>query len=108
MASLCRLRWTRIGGGGTCLRCDRWRLIQRACVDPTVCLMFAYDRHRLYFGPYHTPIFRYGAKVTCEVRGEVRIVGSACRIQWFVRSREMRQVAGAVRLASPSRHRSKL
>jgi len=43
------------------------------------------DRHKLHFGPYHTPPFRYGRKVDREYRGEVRIVGiSAARIPWPV------------------------
>lgn len=38
---------------------------------------------KLHFGPYKTPVFRYGATVVCEVRGEVRIVGlSDDRIPW--------------------------
>jgi len=41
------------------------------------------DRHKLRFGPYNTPRFKYGAKVVCEVRGEVTIVGMTDgRIQW--------------------------
>jgi hypothetical protein len=42
-------------------------------------------RHKLHFGPYRTPRFRYGQKVIDERRGEVRIVGtSAGRIPWPV------------------------
>ena len=41
------------------------------------------DRFRLRFGPYRTPRFRYGKIVSCEVRGEVRIVGlSDALIPW--------------------------
>jgi hypothetical protein len=29
----------------------------------------------LLFGPYHTPPFRHGQVVLCEVRGYVKIVG---------------------------------
>jgi hypothetical protein len=32
------------------------------------------DSYKLHFGPYRTPRFKYGAKVECEARGEVRIV----------------------------------
>jgi hypothetical protein len=28
-------------------------------------------RHHLLFGPYQTPIFKYGDVVICELRGEV-------------------------------------
>jgi len=45
--------------------------------------MPSYDRNKLHFGPYRTPAFRYGAKVECEARVEVMIVGlSDARIQW--------------------------
>lgn len=41
------------------------------------------DRHKLRFGPFATPRFRYGQRVRCAVRGEVIIVGlSASRIPW--------------------------
>jgi hypothetical protein len=41
------------------------------------------DRHKLHFGPYRTPCFKYGAKVECEVRGEVTIWKlTAARIPW--------------------------
>ena len=33
------------------------------------------DRHQLLFGPYRTPRFRYGQVVTCELRGQVELVG---------------------------------
>jgi hypothetical protein len=33
------------------------------------------DRFRLHFGPYKTPIFKYGDVVICDVRGEVELVG---------------------------------
>jgi hypothetical protein len=37
----------------------------------------------LYFGPYETPRFKYGAMVTDESRGRVKIVGlSDARIPW--------------------------
>lgn len=38
---------------------------------------------QLHFGPYIAPAFRYGAKVVCEVRGDVRIIGlSDAPIPW--------------------------
>ena len=41
------------------------------------------DRFRLRFGPYKTPRFRNGKVVSCEVPGEVRIVGlSDAPIPW--------------------------
>ncbi len=41
------------------------------------------DSHKLRFGSYATPRFRYGQRVSCAVRGEVIIVGlSAGRIPW--------------------------
>jgi hypothetical protein len=41
------------------------------------------DRFKLLFGPYRTPRSRYGDVVTCEMRGEVNIVGlSEARIPW--------------------------
>jgi hypothetical protein len=43
------------------------------------------NRHKLHFGPYRTPRFKYGANVDCEVRGEVTIVKlSDGRIPWPV------------------------
>jgi hypothetical protein len=33
------------------------------------------DRHKLLFGPYQTPRFRYGSRVMCELRGQVELVG---------------------------------
>ena len=46
------------------------------------------DRHRLHFGPYPTPRFRYGAVVWCEVRGEVTIAGlTDAPIPWPVGKR---------------------
>jgi hypothetical protein len=40
-------------------------------------------RHKLRFGPYHTPRFRYGQRVECLARGDVTIVGlSDGRIPW--------------------------
>ena len=37
----------------------------------------------LHFGPYSTPRVKIGQRVTCEVRGDVTIVGiSSGRIQW--------------------------
>lgn len=35
--------------------------------------MTTVDRHKLHFGPYRTPQFKYGQKVECEARGEVTI-----------------------------------
>ena len=32
------------------------------------------DRHKLHFGPFRTPRFKYGAKVKCEARGDVTIL----------------------------------
>jgi hypothetical protein len=41
------------------------------------------DRFKLLFGPYRTPRFKYGDVVTCEIRGDVKIVGlTAARIPW--------------------------
>jgi hypothetical protein len=34
--------------------------------------MPAADRHRLLFGPYRTPVFKYGDVVICDVRGTRR------------------------------------
>ena len=31
-------------------------------------------RHKLRFGPYRTPRFRYGSVVTCAMLGDVKIV----------------------------------
>jgi hypothetical protein len=31
--------------------------------------------HRLLFGPYRTPVFKYGDVVICDMRGQVEIVG---------------------------------
>lgn len=43
------------------------------------------NRHKLHFGPYRTPRFKYGAKVECQARGEVTIVKlTAGRIPWPV------------------------
>jgi hypothetical protein len=33
------------------------------------------DRFKLLFGPYRTPPFRYGQRVTCQVRGLVVVCG---------------------------------
>jgi hypothetical protein len=45
------------------------------------------DKHKLHFGPYSTPPFRYGAKVDCLSRGEVKITGlSDAPIQWPIGS----------------------
>jgi hypothetical protein len=42
-------------------------------------------RFKLLHGPYRTPRFRYGAKVLCEVRGEVTICDlTEARIPWPV------------------------
>src|SRR6476660_1631814 len=32
-------------------------------------------RHRLRYGPYRTPRFRYGSVVHCEMQGQVEIIG---------------------------------
>jgi hypothetical protein len=41
------------------------------------------DSRQLQFGPYRTPRFKYGQKVLCEARGEVKIVRpSSGRIPW--------------------------
>jgi hypothetical protein len=41
------------------------------------------DRCKLLFGPYHTPRFRIGRTVRCEVLGEVMVCGMAdARIAW--------------------------
>lgn len=41
------------------------------------------DRYQLHFGPYKTPLFRYGQRVECEVRGEVILVGmSNGKLPW--------------------------
>jgi hypothetical protein len=46
------------------------------------------DRHRLHFGPYGTPVFKYGEVVICDMRGQVEIVGlSGGRIPWPVGKR---------------------
>jgi hypothetical protein len=43
------------------------------------------ERYKLLHGPYRTPRFRYGAKVLCEVRGEVLICGlTEAAIRWPV------------------------
>jgi hypothetical protein len=45
--------------------------------------MSSVNRHKLHFGPYRTPRFKYGAKVECQARGEVTIWKlSAGRIPW--------------------------
>jgi hypothetical protein len=45
--------------------------------------MHEHDRFKLLFGPYRTPRFKYGDVVTCEMRGDVKIVGlTAARILW--------------------------
>ena len=33
------------------------------------------DRFRLLFGPYRTPVFRYGDDAFCELRGDVILCG---------------------------------
>jgi hypothetical protein len=46
------------------------------------------DHCRLLFGPYKTPVFKYGDIVICERRGQVEIVGlSGGRIPWPVGKR---------------------
>jgi NUMOD3 motif len=48
-------------------------------------LMPRVNRHKLHFGPYRTPRFKYGAKVECQARGDVMIVRlTAGRIPWPV------------------------
>ena len=43
------------------------------------------DRHRLLFGRYRAPPFRYGDSAFCEVRGEVVLVGRPSgRVPWPV------------------------
>jgi hypothetical protein len=45
--------------------------------------MHEHVRFKLLFGPYRTPRFHYGDVVTCEIRGNVKIVGlTAARIPW--------------------------
>ena len=45
--------------------------------------MLKQTRHKLHFGPYRTPQFKYGAKVEDQIRGTVRIVAlSAGPILW--------------------------
>jgi len=58
------------------------------------------DRHQLRFGPYRTPRFKYGARVECEVRGEVTIIGlSDGPIPWLV-GKTQRATSMASRLCS--------
>jgi hypothetical protein len=46
------------------------------------------DRHRLLFGPYRTPVFKYGDVVICDMRGQVEVVGLfGGRIPWLVGKR---------------------
>ncbi|MCE9532750.1 MAG: hypothetical protein K8T89_16760 [Planctomycetes bacterium] len=55
------------------------------------------DRFKLLFGPYKPPRFRYGKVVSCEVRGEVVIVGmSAGRIPWPIGQRRGSPARGFV------------
>ena len=61
----------------------------------------------LHFGPYCMPQVRIGEKVTCEVRGDVTIVGiSSGRIQWPITKNRSLVVIGdlvkALRRESPS------
>ena len=45
--------------------------------------MASVDRHKLHFGPYRTPRFRYGQRVECAVRGELTIKAlSTAPIPW--------------------------
>jgi hypothetical protein len=45
-------------------------------------------RHGLLFGPYRTPVFKYGDVVICDARGQVEIVGlSGGRISWSIGTR---------------------
>ena len=55
-------------------------------------------RHRLRLGPYRTPRYRYGSVVTCEMRGDVRVVGTSngripwpkgCKVGGFVLHRDL-------------------
>jgi hypothetical protein len=49
------------------------------------------DRFRLLFGPYQTPVFKYGDTAFCEVRGEVILCGlTAGRIPWPVGKRAVK------------------
>jgi hypothetical protein len=49
------------------------------------------DRFKLRFGPYQTPVFRYGDTAFCEVRGEVILCGlTAGRIPWPVGKRAVK------------------
>jgi hypothetical protein len=51
--------------------------------------MATIDRHRLYFGPYSTPEFHFGAAATCLVHGEVVISGiSDGPIAWPMTTRQ--------------------
>ena len=53
------------------------------CVPVVSFSMPKFDNHKLLSGPYKTPLFRYGQRVECEVRGEVILVGlSNGRIPW--------------------------
>ena len=43
------------------------------------------DRYKLHFGAYRTPRYTLGAKVECQARGDVTIVGTTdARIPWPV------------------------
>jgi hypothetical protein len=74
------------------------------------------DRYRLHFGPYRTPIFKYGDVVICDVRGQVEIVGlSGGRIPWLLGKRGSARalvlcgaLAKAVRLEAVSAQTVKL
>lgn len=47
------------------------------------------DRLKLLFGPYATPLFHYGDVVSCEIRGEVEIVGlTGALIPWPIGKRD--------------------
>jgi hypothetical protein len=53
------------------------------------------DRYRLLFGPYRTPIFKYGETVFCELRGEMIVCGlTAARIPWPTGKRKGRGIRG--------------
>jgi hypothetical protein len=46
------------------------------------------DRHKLHFGPYRTPRFKYGSKVECLARGELTITKlTSGRIPWPIGQR---------------------
>src|SRR5215831_20540526 len=49
------------------------------------------DRFRLLFGPYRTPVFRYGDDAFCELRGDVILCGlTDAPIPWPTGKRKLR------------------